>query len=297
MHLLSVDQFGKDDLEEYCARANYHRQSRQDTSASGKILANLFYEPSTRTSSSFYSAMVRLGGHVIPINEVDYSSVAKGETLEDTIRTMACYADVIVLRHGEVGAAARAALVSQVPIINGGDGVGEHPTQALLDLYTIRQELGTTDGLHVVMMGDLLHGRTVKSLAKLLRLYDVRISWVSPDQLRIPEEFVRHGETETDDLFEVIMEADVVYVTRVQKERMITSYDAREQLTMNYSVTATHMAVAKPDMVLMHPLPRVGEIPTSLDSDPRAAYFRQMSYGLFMRMAVLAKVLGPKTWG
>ena len=202
---------------------------------------------------------------------------------------MGCYADVIVLRHGEVGAAVRAAAVSQVPIINGGDGIGEHPTQALLDLYTIRKELGTSNGLHVVMMGDLLHGRTVKSLAKLLRHYEVQISWVSPYQLRIPGEFVRMGEVETADLYDVIANADVVYVTRVQKERM------KPAISYEYGVCAAHMALAKPAMVLMHPLPRVGEIPTSLDADPRAAYFRQMSYGLFMRMAVLAKVLSQKS--
>ena len=286
MHILSVDQFVKDDIEELCARADFH--TRHDSlSAAGKILANLFYEPSTRTSSSFYSAMVRLGGHVIPINNVAYSSVSKGETLEDTIRTMQCYADVIVLRHTEVGAAQRAAAVADVPIINAGDGVGEHPTQALLDFYTIRRELGSVNGLHVVMMGDLRHGRTVKSLAKLLRNYDVHISWVSPDELRIPDGFVLDGEAETDDLLEVLRDADVLYVTRVQRERMeaMFSYD--------YEVTKQTMRAAKPAMVLMHPLPRVTEISTAVDDDPRAAYFRQMRYGLFMRMGLLTKVLEP----
>jgi aspartate carbamoyltransferase len=286
MHILSVDQFAKDDIEEFCARADFHA-THDSTPAAGKILANLFYEPSTRTSSSFYSAMVRLGGHVIPINNVAYSSVAKGETLEDTIRTMQCYADVIVLRHTEVGAAQRAAAVADVPIINAGDGIGEHPTQALLDFYTIRRELGVVNGLHVVMMGDLFHGRTVKSLAKLLRNYDVRISWVSPDQLRMSGGFVHDGETETGDLLEVLRDADVLYVTRVQKERM----EATSTYSFAYSVTEATMRIAKPAMVLMHPLPRVSEISTAVDDDPRAAYFRQMRYGLLMRMGLLTKVL------
>lgn len=284
MHILSVDQFTKDDVEEYCSRADFHSQFSSST-AQGKILANLFYEPSTRTSSSFYSAMVRLGGHVIPINNVAFSSVAKGESLEDTIRTMQCYADAIVLRHKEVGAAARAARVSEVPIINAGDGIGEHPTQALLDFYTIRKEVGVSHGLWVVLMGDLKHGRTVKSLAKLLRLYDVRISWVSPSELRVPAEFVHPGEIETDDLPMVLPYADVLYVTRVQRERMDDLVD------YSYVITEADMQIAKPSMTLLHPLPRVGEISTAVDNDPRAAYFRQMRYGLFMRMGILTKVL------
>ena len=286
MHILSVGQFTRDDLDEYMSRADFHSHHRS-TAGQGKILVNLFYEPSTRTSSSFYSAMVRLKGSVIPINNVAYSSVAKGESLEDTIRTMQCYGDIIVLRHPEVGAAARAATVASVPIINAGDGIGEHPTQALLDLYTIRKEVGRITDLHVVMLGDLLHGRTVKSLSLLLRLFsDVRISWVSPPELRIPEPFRRPSEIETEDLATVIPDADVLYVTRIQKER-----HGPEAETYSYGVNATHMALAKEQLTLMHPLPRVDEIPTTLDADPRAAYFRQMRYGLFIRMGLLSKLL------
>ena len=286
-HILSIDQFDKHYLRQMCNIAHAYMLEPTSTVARGRILANLFYEPSTRTSSSFHAAMIRLGGSVIPINSVEYSSVAKGETLEDTIRTLECYADVIVLRHSEVGAAERAAAVASVPIINGGDGVGEHPTQALLDLFTIQRERGEINGLHVAMMGDLRHGRTVKSLAKLLRNYDVRISWVSPEALRIPEKFVRPDDVETDNLPSIMDTVDVLYVTRVQKERMAHTFDD----VAFYSVTEELMAMAKPNLVLMHPLPRVGEIPTSLDADPRAAYFRQMRYGLFMRMAVLHTVL------
>ena len=233
--------------------------------------------------------MARLGGSVIPINNVQFSSVAKGETLEDTIRTIACYSDAIVLRHPERGAADRAAAVSSVPVINAGDGDNEHPTQALLDLYTIVTELPHLVGdkpFHVVMMGDLLRGRTVKSLSLLLRKFaNVRITWVSPRELRVPPEYLEAGERETDDLAGVIGDADVVYLTRAQRERGT----AGEHV---YGITADHMRLARERMLLMHPLPRMAELPTSLDGDPRSAYFRQIRHGLFMRMAILSRVLG-----
>jgi aspartate carbamoyltransferase len=263
----------------------------------GKILANLFYEPSTRTSSSFTSAMERLGGSVIPINEVRYSSVAKGESLPDTIRTLECYADVIVLRHPEVGASAMAAQYARKPIINAGDGVGEHPTQALLDLFTIVSELGQVDGLTVTMLGDLKYGRTVHSLARLLSLYDVRINYVSPEALRMPAEIIAElnekgiPQEEFDTLEPVISHSDVLYVTRVQKERF-DDQSEYESVKGAYVITPQIMSQARDRMILMHPLPRVGEISMEVDSDPRAAYFRQMEYGLYVRMALLAMVLG-----
>ncbi len=263
----------------------------------GKVLANLFYEPSTRTSSSFAAAMLRLGGKVISINEVRYSSVIKGESLPDTIRTLECYADVIVLRHPEVGAAALAAQYASKPIINAGDGVGEHPTQALLDLFTIQEELGQVDGLSVAMVGDLKYGRTVHSLTRLLCLYDVRFDFVSPAALRMPEEILQevreHGlpYTETEDINEIISEADVLYVTRVQKERF-EDPEEYERLKDFYIITPQLMAKAKERMILMHPFPRVYEISYEVDSDPRAAYFRQIQNGLYIRMALLAAVLG-----
>ena len=285
--VISVDQFSRQDIAGIFATADRLAVGRT-TPLGGKSLANLFYEPSTRTSSSFYAAMTRLGGSVIPINEVNYSSVTKGETLEDTVRTLECYADAIVLRHYDDDATERAVAVASVPIINAGNGAGEHPTQALLDLYTIQKERGAVDGLTVAMMGDLKFGRTVHSLTKLLRLYDVRLRFVSPPELRMPEGYLRPGDSEHTDLDEVIGETDVLYVTRVQKERLPGAI----AIDFSYAVTPDHMARARRDMVLMHPLPRVGEIPTSIDSDPRAAYFRQMRYGLFVRMALLVGMLG-----
>ena len=263
----------------------------------GKILANLFYEPSTRTSSSFQAAMLRLGGRCISINEVHYSSVTKGESLPDTVRTLESYCDLTVLRHPQKGAAEIAARYARKPLINAGDGTGEHPTQALLDIYTIGHDLQRLDGLKVAMMGDLKYGRTVHSLTRLLCLYGTEFTFVSPEVLRMPREILDevrdsgHSLTELRGVEEIIGQVDVLYVTRVQKERF---EDPRqyERLKAFYVVDPDLMAKAKPDMILMHPLPRVYEITMEVDEDPRAAYFRQMENGMYIRMALLAAVLG-----
>jgi aspartate carbamoyltransferase catalytic subunit len=295
-NIISVKQFDRDRITHLFSHTDYLvKQSRQELikRLQGFCLANLFYEPSTRTSSSFYAAMTRLGGSVIPINEVSYSSVTKGETLEDTVRTLGCYADVIVLRHNEVGAAQRAADVSNVPIINAGDGIGEHPTQALLDLYTIQKERGTIDGLTVTVLGDLLHGRTVHSLVNLLKLYKVKINFIAPVSLQIPEHYYQDLEAfHVGGLLDtVIDETDILYVTRVQKER----FEPALVIDYSYGVTPRQLERAKPNMALMHPLPRLGELPIALDSDPRAAYFRQMKNGLHIRLALLDLILNPLT--
>jgi aspartate carbamoyltransferase len=263
----------------------------------GKILANLFYEPSTRTSSSFMAAMLRLGGQVIPINNVQYSSVTKGESLPDTVRTLESYSDVIVIRHPEVGSAATAARYASKPVINAGDGVGEHPTQALLDLYTIVEALGSVHGLKVAMVGDLKFGRTVHSLTKLLVNYPVEFVFVSPEILRMPKDVLDvvdasgHRYEEREDVHEIIGGVDVLYVTRVQKERFtdLAEYDTVKD---RYVVDPELMIRAQERMIVMHPLPRVNEISYAVDSDPRAAYFRQMRNGMYIRMALLAAVLG-----
>lgn len=299
--IVSVKQFSREDLEYIFGVATEMRGIVKRVGATdllkGHVLANLFYEPSTRTSASFIAAMARLGGSVIPIHGVQYSSVSKGESLPDTIRTLECYADVIVLRHPDVGASEIAARYATKPIISAGDGVGEHPTQGLLDIYTIYSELGHLDGLHVALIGDLKNGRTVHSLARLLRQYDTSLTFVSPEILRLPnpvrEELVTAGRTvsETDAVEDVIDDADVLYVTRVQKERFadLREYEAVKDY---YEITPELMTRAKAKMALMHPLPRVGEIHYDVDDDPRAAYFRQMENGLYMRMALLAAVLG-----
>lgn len=300
-HILSTRQFARPDIEHVFGVAREMREMVARVGSfdllRGKIVANLFYEPSTRTASSFLAATQRLGGSVIPINEVRYSSVAKGESLPDTIRTLEAYADCIVLRHPTVGAAAEAAAVATKPIINAGDGIGEHPTQALLDIFTIAMELGRLDGLTITLLGDLRFGRTVHSLARLLGQFDVKLQYVSPDILPMPSELRQ----ELDDLgvpqrdFASIDEAlattDVLYATRVQKERFESESDylaVRDAWVIDEEL----MKRAPSRMILMHPFPRVGEITRGVDSDPRAAYFRQMENGLYVRMALLAMVLG-----
>lgn len=299
--IISVKQFDRSDLEYIFGVAGEMEEMVRRIGSfdllKGKILASLFYEPSTRTSSSFTSAMERLGGSVIPINEVRYSSVSKGESLPDTVRTLEAYVDVIVLRHPEVGAAELAAKYARKPIINAGDGIGEHPTQALLDLFTIQQEMGHIDGLTITMVGDLKYGRTVHSLARLLTLFNVRLNYVSPDILPMPEhildEVKEHNipQAAYTNLDDVLGESDVLYVTRVQKERF-SDLDQYESVKGAFIITPETMGKAKEDMIIMHPLPRVGEISMEVDDDPRAAYFRQMEYGLYIRMALLAMVLG-----
>lgn len=300
-NILSVKQFSRADIDHIFGVAHEMCGLVERTGSSdllkGKILATLFYEPSTRTSSSFLAAMQRLGGGVLPIHEVRASSVVKGESLSDTVRTLEAYADVIVLRHPEVGAVAGAARHVRKPVINAGDGAGEHPTQALLDLFTIQREIGEFEGLTVTMVGDLKHGRTVHSLARLLALYQVRLNYVSPDILRMPPEIISEirekGVSQADytALDEVLPVTDVLYVTRVQKERFANP-DEYERVQGIYVITPETLQLARERMIVMHPLPRVGEISPEVDDDPRAAYFRQMEYGLYVRMALLAIVLG-----
>jgi len=299
--VLSVKQFNREDLEYIFAVAHEMRVMVERIGTfdllKGKILANLFYEPSTRTSASFTAAMERLGGSVIPINQVTFSSVSKGESLPDTVRTLECYADVVVLRHPEVGSAALAAKHARKPVLNAGDGVGEHPTQALLDALTIKEELGHLDGLTVTMLGDLKNGRTIHSLSRLLSLYKVKLNYVAPEILRMPPELIAELQAkgveqyEATSLEEVLPETDVLYVTRVQKERFENPADYKK-VAGAYVVDPQTMKTAKERMIVMHPLPRVTEISMDFDDDPRAAYFRQMEYGLYVRMALLAMVLG-----
>jgi len=300
--IISVKQFNRDDLEYVFGVAHEMRGMVERIGTfdllKGKILANLFYEPSTRTSSSFTAAMERLGGSVIPINEVKYSSVTKGESLSDTVRTLECYADVIVLRHPETGSAAIAAKAARKPVINAGDGIGEHPTQALLDTFTIVEELGRLDNLNVTMLGDLKYGRTVHSLARLLSSFNgIKLNYVSPEILRMPQAVMDEvaeknvPQAEYSSLEKVLPDTDVLYVTRVQKERFEDSAEY-EKVKDAYVIDPEVMKPAKQDMIVMHPLPRVTEISMDFDDDPRAAYFRQMEYGLYVRMSLLAMVLG-----
>lgn len=301
-HILSVAQFTRDDLHKLFEVAQEMRTmvSRvgQYNLLRGKVMASLFYEPSTRTSCSFQAAMQRLGGTVLNVQDTGSSSISKGESVADTVRTLDCYTDIIVMRHPAVGAPQEAAAFSKHPVINAGDGVGEHPTQALLDVFTIREELGTVNGITVTFVGDLKHGRTVHSLARVLAMYNVRMRYVSPDALSMPSALLADlagaGVEQQEYRFlddEIMRETDVLYVTRVQKERFSSSEEF-ERVKDCYTITPKTLYRAKEQMIVMHPLPRVGEISTSVDSDPRAVYFRQMEHGMYVRMALLAMVLG-----
>ncbi len=259
------------------------------------ILANLFYEPSTRTRLSFEAAMLRLGGKVASAVGMQFSSLYKGESIEDTMMMAGQYADIIVMRHPEQGSADIAAKASPVPFINAGDGPGQHPTQGLLDLYTIQKERGKLDGVRVTMVGDLKYGRTVHSLAFLLSLYDnVSFTFVAPKELMMPEKVTdvlkekKIPYTETDDLQQGL-DTDIIYMTRVQEERF-TDKAEFERLKLKYILTADH--VRGTDITVMHPLPRIGEISTDVDALPNAAYFRQARNGVPVRMALLAMLLG-----
>jgi aspartate carbamoyltransferase catalytic subunit len=298
-HVVEVGQFDRLLVEEIFERADHMRSlSRQETPLAGRILATLFYEPSTRTRLSFESAMMRLGGHVISTeNAREFSSAIKGETVEDTVRTVAGYADAIVIRHFEQGAAARAASVATIPIINGGDGPGEHPTQALLDLYTIKHELGRIDGLKVALVGDLRYGRAARSLALLFKLTTgTELYFVSPPNVPMGDDVRRaltaQGVSYRDEsnLAAVLPEVDVVYQTRIQRERFETT-DDYEAARGIYVIGEEAMGRMRDGAILLHPLPRVDEIAPEVDQDPRAAYFRQAYNGVYIRMALLDLLL------
>uniref|UniRef100_F6U768 Multifunctional protein CAD n=1 Tax=Equus caballus TaxID=9796 RepID=F6U768_HORSE len=299
-HILSVQQFTKDQMSHLFNVAHTLRMMVQKERSldilKGKVMASMFYEVSTRTSSSFAAAMARLGGAVLSFSEAT-SSVQKGESLADSVQTMSCYADVVVLRHPQPGAVELAAKHCRRPVINAGDGVGEHPTQALLDIFTIREELGTVNGMTITMVGDLKHGRTVHSLACLLTQYRVSLRYVAPPSLHMPPnvwDFVASRGTKQEE-FESIEEAlpdtDVLYMTRIQKERFGSTQEY-EACFGQFILTPHIMTRAKKKMVVMHPMPRVNEISVEVDSDPRAAYFRQAENGMYIRMALLATVLG-----
>jgi aspartate carbamoyltransferase len=322
-HIVSVEQFARPDLDSLCrTAAELRRRTRSGDSsvlrlARRKIMASLFYEASTRTDMSFQAAMLRMGGEVIATSGgVRFSSVYKGENLADTVRAVGCYADVLVLRHPEVGSSYEAAyhldqlsarLGTRCVVISAGDGIGEHPSQALLDLFTIVDRLGDTAGLRITFVGDLANGRTVHSLAKLIALYgarDAHLDFVAPGSLRVPESiraFVADRApditmTETDDLDDVLGVTDVIYWTRIQEERFDDHSDY-EEIADRYVMTPGVLARAKPAAILMHPLPRKHEMGTPadhavLDADPRSVYFHQMQNGMFIRMALVAGVLG-----
>jgi aspartate carbamoyltransferase catalytic subunit len=307
-HVIEAQQWDRAGLEELFVLARemkdsiknrYPKSRRHSHCLDGYLMASLFYESSTRTRFSHEAAMIRLGGHFLSTeNAKEFSSVSKGETLEDTIQTIGAYVDIIVMRHFDEGMAARAAAVSRVPVINGGDGAGQHPTQALLDVFTIQDELGGIDGRTIAFVGDLAHGRTVRSLAYLLGKFQPKqLLFVSHEVVRMRQDIKdyldRHGIAwqEIGDLKEVARQADVLYVTRVQKERFGDRSSEFKEAFGRYVVNPELLSLMKERSIIMHPLPRINEITKDVNTDPRAAYFRQAENGLYIRMALLHNIL------
>lgn len=297
-HLIEPNDFTIKELDEIFTLAEdiIKKPDAYSDICRGKLLATLFYEPSTRTKFSFEAAMLRLGGNVIGFSEARSTSVAKGESIADTIRTIGCYADIAVMRHPKEGAPKLASKYSNIPVINAGDGGHQHPTQTLTDLLTIKSLKKSISNHTIGLCGDLKFGRTVHSLVKALSRYEkIKFIFISPPELKIPQyikdELTGHEYYETSRLEDVIDELDILYMTRVQRERFI-SEEEYLRLKDSYILTTEKLKNAKKDMIIMHPLPRVNEIAMEVDNDPRAVYFKQAKFGMFVRMALIIKLLG-----
>jgi aspartate carbamoyltransferase catalytic subunit len=296
--IVSIEDFSREEIN-YILNISHSMEpvaKKGSDMLKGKILANLFFEPSTRTRLSFEAAMLKLGGSTIGFAEAEIASVRKGENLADTIRTVENYADIIALRHPLEGAARLAAEFSKIPILNAGSGAEEHPTQAFMDLYTLQKEKGKIDGLKIALVGDLRYGRTVHSLAYALSLYNIELYLISPESLRMRHEVIRAIKSkisiiEDTNLEKIIPQIDVLYVTRIQKERFpdLAEYAKVKGI---YKIDLKTLKSAKKDLIILHPLPRVDEIAAEVDSTPQARYFQQVWNGIVVRMALLALVLG-----
>lgn len=302
-HIISITDFSREEIECVLEKSRMMEgnlsHSRTSSLMEGKILANLFFEPSTRTRMSFEAAMKRLGGMTIGFDHPDISSEVKGETIADTVRIVSGYADFIVLRHPIEGSARLASEYSGVPVINGGDGINQHPTQTLLDLYTIKKEFGGIDGLDLCIVGDLKYGRTVHSLTNALENYDVRIKFISPGELRAPRQMVKSLSDRGIRVRETtrlnLKDSDVIYVTRIQKERFPDPQEY-ERVKDAFILTPTILEGLRDNAIIMHPMPRVSEIDTSIDKTKHARYFEQARNGIPVRMALLCLVGGIKFW-
>lgn len=301
--ILHGNQFAKKEVDAILATAaSFEKELKEKDQVNllkGKILATLFYEPSTRTRLSFEAAMQRLGGGVVGMGSVESSSVAKGESLADTVRTVGQYADAIVIRHPKVGSAKEAADAVSIPVINAGDGAGQHPTQALLDLYTIKKELGSLNHLKISLVGDLKNGRTVHALVEILSLFDSKLYFVSPDVLRMPEQITSQLKqkgievNETTDMKLAAQNSDLIYMTRIQKERF-ADLSEYEKVKGSLIINPDFLKELNKKIVILHPLPRVDEISPEVDGYEGAAYFRQVKNGVYVRMALLAMVFGKR---
>ena len=295
--LISIQDFTKDEILHILDVAKEFEKNREQNFLAGKVIACLFFEPSTRTRLSFEAAVNRLGARVIGFPDAKNTSVTKGETLEDTIKIVSNYVDMIVMRHPQEGAAAIAAGVSPVPVVNAGDGSNQHPTQTLLDMYTIRQTQGRLDNLKINMVGDLKYGRTVHSLSEAMSDFSPEFVFTAPDELKMPSKYLKFLDEkhipyeETDSLEAHLNDCDILYMTRVQQERFPSKEDY-DRVKDVYELTASMLSGVKPNMKILHPLQRITEIATDVDDTPYAYYFEQARNGMYVRMAVIAYLLG-----
>lgn len=291
--LVSIHDFTKEEILKIMDMAADFEENPNQRLLYGKVVASLFFEPSTRTRLSFESAINRLGGRVIGFSDANATSVSKGETLNDTIRVISNYCDMIVMRHPVEGAARYASEISRVPVVNAGDGANQHPSQTLLDLYSIKKTQGTLDNINIMMVGDLKYGRTVHSLLQALSHFKARFTFVSPKELRMPVEYKVHlyergiSYYETTDIMERIEQADIIYMTRIQRERFSDAMEY-ERVKNSYILKNKMLINTKDNMRILHPLPRVNEIHPSVDDNPKAYYFKQTENGVYTRMAIMS---------
>ena len=296
-NLVSINDFTRDEIIKITELAARFEADPHQQVLAGKVIASLFFEPSTRTRLSFESAINHLGGRVIGFSEVSNTSLSKGETFHDTITTISNYCDMIVMRHYIEGAARYAGEISRVPVVNAGDGANQHPSQTLLDLYSIKKTQGKLDGINIMMIGDLKYGRTVHSLLQALSHFNPTFTFVAPDELKMPEEYKRFLDTkgipytETREIMPAINDADIVYMTRVQRERFSDPMEY-ERMKNVYVLKNDMLKQTKPNMRILHPLPRVGEIDPDVDANPKAYYFQQTENGVYTRMAIICYLLG-----
>ena len=297
--LISITDLTKDEIIRITELAAYFEEHPYEPLLNGRVIASLFFEPSTRTRLSFESAINRLGARVIGFSDTANTSVSKGETFHDTIQVISNYCDMIVMRHSLEGAPRYASEFSKVPIVNAGDGANQHPSQTLLDLYSIKKTQGTLDGSNIMMVGDLKYGRTVHSLLQALSHFNTKFTFVAPPELRMPEEYKQFLRdkgleyTETTEIGDAINEADIVYMTRVQRERFTDPMEY-ERVKNVYVLKNSMLDDTKENMRILHPLPRVGEIAYDVDQNPKAYYFNQTENGVYTRMAIISYLLGVK---
>lgn len=297
--LVSIDDFSTDEILKVLDMAVEFEKQPVRKLLEGKVVATLFFEPSTRTRLSFESAINRLGGKIVGFSDATSSSVSKGETLHDTIKMVSSYSDLIVMRHPIEGSARFASEVASVPVINAGDGANQHPTQTMLDLYSIRKTQGRLEDLNIFMVGDLKYGRTVHSLMMAMSRWNATFNFIAPEELRMPDEFKIYLDNiglkyyEHSDFTDIISKADIIYMTRVQKERFSDPMEY-EKVKNVYVLRNAMLQNTKPNMRILHPLPRVNEIHTDVDSNPKAYYFEQALNGVFTRQAILCTLLGIK---